>query len=286
MKKYYMSVIIGLAVFLLAACGDSATPTDGTTAKSDLTLEQVFNNAMARQESLQSVKANMAMEQEMAMTIDGEEGQMTSSSNIEMSMTAKPLALFVDGTIIMTMGGDEETFNMPISMYLTEADGLYMNDMMSGGWVKLPSDMYEELLGQMGANADAQEQLKQLESFLEDFKFEQTDGEYILTLNANGEKFNEMIFEQVSGSLGQQLGEEDYSAFDGIKIKDAKYVITVDKETFDITKIVMDFIMTIDIEGVLADVNTSSTITYSNFDAVDTITIPQDVLNTAIDSDF
>ena len=44
--------------------------------------------------------------------------------------------------------------------------------------------------------------------------------------------------------------------------------------------------MTIDIEGVLADVNTSSTITYSNFNAVDTITIPQDVLNTAIDSDF
>ena len=284
MKKYYMGAIIGLAVFSLAACGDSATPINETTAKSDLALEQVFSNAMERQESLQSVKANMTMEQEISA--EDEEVQMTSSTNIEMSMTAKPLALFVDGTISMTMANEEESFNMPISMYLTETDGLYMNDTMSSGWVKLPSDMYEELLAQMGANADPQEQLKRLESFLEDFKFEQTDGEYILTLNAIGEKFNEMILEQVSGSLGQQLGEEDYSAFDGIKLKDAKYIMTVDKETFDITKTVMDVIMTMDVEGVLADVNVSSTMTYSNFNAVDTITIPQDILNSAIDYDF
>ena len=284
MKKYYMGAIIGLAVFSLAACGDSATPINETTAKSDLALEQVFSNAMERQESLQSVKANMTMEQEISA--EDEEVQMTSSTNIEMSMTAKPLALFVDGTISMTMANEEESFNMPISMYLTETDGLYMNDTMSSGWVKLPSDMYEELLAQMGANADPQEQLNRLESFLEDFKFEQTDGEYILTLNAIGEKFNEMILEQVSGSLGQQLGEEDYSAFDGIKLKDAKYIMTVDKETFDITKTVMDVIMTMDVEGVLADVNVSSTMTYSNFNAVDTITIPQDILNSAIDYDF
>ena len=54
-------------LFTLAACGDSATPIDGTTEKSDLALEQVFNNAMERQESLKSVKANIAMEQETAM---------------------------------------------------------------------------------------------------------------------------------------------------------------------------------------------------------------------------
>ena len=286
MKKYYIGAILGLAVFALAACGDSATPIDGTTKKSDLALEQVFNNAMERQESLQSVKADMTMEQATAMTVEGEEIQMTSSTNMEMSLTAKPMALFADGTMSMTMAGQEESFNMPLKMYLTEADGFYMNDMMSGGWVKFPNDMYEDLLAQVGANADAQEQLQQLEPFLEDFKFEQTDGEYILTLHANGEKFNEMILEQVTGTLSQQLGEEGQSVFDGIKIEDAKYIITIDKETFDMKKIDMDFVMTMDVEGVLAKVNTSSTITYSSFNEIDTITIPQDVLNTAIDAGF
>ena len=286
MKKYFIGAVVGLAVFSLAACGDSATPTDGTTEKSDLTLEQVYNKALERQEGLQSVKASMEMEQEMAMTVDGEEVKMTSSSNVEMSITTNPLALFLDGTTSMTMAGEEESFSMPLSMYLTETDGFYMNDMMSGGWVKLPDEMYEDLLAQVGASADTQEQLQQMEPFLEDLKFSQTDGEYILTLNANGEKFNEMILEQVTGTLGQQLGEEEQSVMDGMKIEDAKYIITIDKETFDMTKIVMDFVMTIDVEGVLAKVNTLSTMTYSNFNSVDTITIPQDVLDTAIDMDF
>ena len=283
MKKYFIGAILGLAVFSLVACGDSATPINGAAEKSELTLEQVFNNTMERQESLQSVKANMTMEQETAMTIEGEEVQMTSSTNIEMSHTTKPMALFADGTMSMTIAGEDEAFNMPLKMYLTEADGFYMNDMMSNGWVKFPEDMYEDLLSQMGANTDAQEQLQQLKPFLKDFKFEQTDGEYILTLNANGEKFSEMILEQVTGTLGQQLGEEDLSAFDGMKIEDAKYIITIDKETFDMEKIAMDFVMTVDVEGVLAKVNTSSTITYSNFNAIDPITIPQDVINTAVD---
>jgi len=285
MKKYYFSTMIGLAVFSLTACGDSATPINETTEKSDLALEQVFNNAMERQESLQSVKADMSMEQDIAMTSEGEEVQMTSSTNIEMSMTTKPMALFVDGTMNMTMVDEEESLNMPLKMYLTEADGFYMSD-MNGDWIKLPKEMYEDTLLQVGANTDAKEQLQQLEPFLEDFKFEQTDTDYILTLTANGEKFNEMILEQVSGTLGQQFSEGDEISFEGINIKDANYIITVDKETFNITKIVMDFVMSMDVDGVLADVNTSSTTTYSNFNAVDTITIPQDVLNTAIDSGF
>ena len=231
MKKYFIGAVVGLAVFSLAACGDSATPTDGTTKKSDLTLEEVYTNAMERQESLQSVKANMEMEQEMEMTVDGEEVQMTSSTNVEMGITTKPMALFLDGTMSMTMAGEEESFSMPLNMYLTEADGFFMNDTMSGGWVRLPDDMYEDFLAQVGANADTQEQLQQMEPFLEDLDFSQTDGDYILTLNAKGEKFNEMLLEQVTGTLGQQLGEEEQSIMDGTKIEDAKYIITIDKET-------------------------------------------------------
>lgn len=286
MKKYFIGATIGVAAISLAACGDSATPTDGTTAKSDLTLEQVFDKAMERQESLQSTKATMTMEQGTAMTIEGEEVHMTSSTNMDMSMTVKPLGLIADGTMSMTMAGEEEPLEMPLKMYLTEADGFYMNDIMGEGWLKVPDEMYKDMLAQAGANADASEQLKQLEPFINDFTFEQTDAAYVLTLNANGEKFNEMVLEQVMGTMGQQLGEESQSLFDGIKFEDAKYIITIDKETFDTTKMDMDFVMTMDVEGVTSKVDTKSTIIYSDFNAVDTITIPQAVLDTATESAF
>ena len=284
MNKYFIGAVVGVAAFSLAACGDSATPIEGTTEKSDLALEEVFNKAMERQESLHSVKANIIMEQGIVMTVDGEEVQMTSSTNIVMSATVKPMAFFVDGTMSMTMAGEEESFDMPLNMYLTEADGFYMNDTMSGGWIKLPDEMYDELLAQVGANADTKEQLQQLKPFLKDFKFEQKNEEYILTLYANGEKFNDMILKQVAGSMSQQLDGE--ALLNGMEVKDAKYVITIDKQTFDTRKMNMDFVMKFDVEGMSAEVNTLSTITYSNFNNVDTIIIPQDVLDTAIDSDF
>ena len=284
MKKYFIGAIIGVAAISLAACGDSATPIDGTTAKSDLTLEQVFDKAMERQENLQSTKATMTMEQGTTMTIEGEEVHMTSSTNMDMSMTVKPMALIADGTMSMTMADEEET--LPLKMYLTEEDGFYMNNVMDEGWLKLPNDMYKDMLAQAGANADASEQLKQLEPFINDITFEQTDAAYILTLNAIGEEFHEMVLEQVMGTMEQQLGEDGQSLYEGIQFEDAKYIITIDKETFDITKMNLDFVMTMDIEGVTSKVNTASTIIYSDFNEVDTITIPQDVIDTAVESAF
>jgi hypothetical protein len=286
MKKFFIGATIGVAAISLAACGDSATPTDGTTAKSDLTLEQVFDKAMERQENLQSTKATMTMEQGTTMTIEGEEVHMTSSTNMDMSMTVKPMALIADGTMSMTMADEEETLEMPLKMYLTEEDGFYMNNVMDEGWLKLPNDMYKDMLAQAGANADASEQLKQLEPFINDITFEQTDAAYILTLNAIGEEFHEMVLEQVMGTMEQQLGEEGQSLYEGIQFEDAKYIITIDKETFDITKMDIDFVLTMDVQGVTSKINTASTIIYSDFNEVDTITIPQDVIDTAVESAF
>ena len=286
MKKYFIGAIIGVAAISLAACGDSATPTDGTTEKSDLTLEKVFDKALERQENLQSTKATMTMEQGTTMTIEGEEVHMTSSTNMDMSMTVKPMALIADGTMSMTMADEEETLEMPLKMYLTEEDGFYMNNVMDEGWLKLPNDMYKDMLAQAGANADASEQLKQLEPFINDITFEQTDKAYVLTLNAIGEEFHEMVLEQVMGTMEQQLGEDGQSLYEGIQFEDAKYIITIDKETFDITKMNLDFVMTMDIEGVTSKVNTASTIIYSDFNEVDAITIPQDVIDTAVESAF
>lgn len=284
-KKLFMGVTVGVAVLSLAACGSSADLTTGTTEKSDLTLEQVYDKAIERQESMQSAKANIVMDQVTAMTLEGEEMNMTSSTNMDMEMTVKPVAFFVDGTVTMEMAGESEAMDMPLQMYMTEADGFYMNDFMTGGWSKLPENLTEDMLAQMGAQADASEQLKQLKGFINDFTFEQTDDAYILTLVADGEKFNEVMLGQVMGSLNQ-LGEDEQSLLEGITFEDAKYVITIDKKTFDTVKMDMDFIMNMDVMGQQSKVDTKSTVTYSEFDNVDTITIPQEVLDTATETAF
>ena len=145
---------------------------------------------------------------------------------------------------------------------------------------------WKEILAQAGASANATEQLEQLKPFLDDFTFEQNDSAYILTLNAKGEKFNDLIFDQLEGTLGQSLGEDSVSAFEDIQFETAKYIITIDKKTFDTTKIVTDLAMVMNIEGTNAKVSTLSTINYGDFNKVDAITIPKDVIDNAIESEF
>ena len=47
------------------------------------------------------------------------------------------------------------------------------------------------MIGEMGGGADPTLDMEMFKDFMEDFKFEQTDDEYILTLAASGEKFSE-----------------------------------------------------------------------------------------------
>lgn len=286
MKKYFIGAMVGVAALSLAACNESATPIDGAKDTSKLTLEEVFTKTMERQESLQSVKATIDMDQSSVMEMDGEEFNMTSTSNIIMDLTTSPMTLLLDGTVSMKVNEEDESFDMPLQMYFTEADGLFMNDVMSEGWVKMPNDMYETLLAQAGANADSTEQLKQLQPFLEDFSFEQTDTSFILTLNATGEKFKELILEQMSGTLGEELDGEVSSIIEDMEYDNAKYILTIDKNTFDLTKVVLDLAVKTTMDGMSANISTSSTIHYSDFNKVDVITIPQHVIDTAVDASF
>ena len=262
MNKLFKAATVSVAILALAACSDSATPVDGTTDSSKLTLEDVFNKSMERQENLESVKANIEMEQTITMSMFGEEMNISTSTNMDMDLIAKPLAFYVDGGMTMAMEGEEEDFTMPLKMYFTESDGFFMQDTMTSDeatWMKLPNEAYEDILEEAGAASDASEQLLALKPYLSDFTFEQTNDTYVLTLNAQGEKFNDLILAEVEKALGEDtLGEEiDLS---DVQLDKANYVITIDKKTFDVTKIVLDMNMIMNIEGTESIIQTYSTV--------------------------
>ena len=125
MKKHYFLATSALAVLALAACGDTAAPVTGTQDESNLTLQQVFDKAIERQQTLKNVHAAVDMKQEMEMEFEGQQMLFTTASNFEMDAQQSPLAMFMTGTVAMDMGG--EMMEMPLEMYMTEADGFYMS---------------------------------------------------------------------------------------------------------------------------------------------------------------
>ena len=283
-KKLFIGMTIGTAV-LVAACGDTAEVKDDTTVKSDLTLEEVFEKTLERQQELKSAKADMSISQDMEMTMGDESFTASTVSDMKMEAVVEPMQLYVEGTTAMVDNESGEEMTMPLKMYMTEEDGFYLYEESMGGWFKMSGDSYVDILSQAGMQNDAAEQLKQLQQFLSDFTFEQTDKEFTLTLNAEGDKFMSFLLEQMSGALGEQ-SEEITTTLEGTTIEGAKYVLTIDKETFDLTNMVMDLVMTMEIEGMATKIDQSSTVDYYDFNSIESIVIPQEVIDTAQEMGF
>lgn len=278
-----------LATFIVNAL----TTTSTIPQPSTLTLDEVFNKALAKQQDVKSMKATMTMTQAMEVS-DGEETIKTNSStNMTMAAVIDPMQFFIDGTVAMTEPESGEAMEMPLKMYMTAKDGMYMYEATEGAWIKFPSEMYNAMLGQAGLQVSAADQLEMLKKFAKDFTLKEKANSYILTLNADGEKFTELIKEQVSALLPmmesgteetvEEVVTEDeiMASLNNLSFENIKYQLTIDKETFDIKNIVIDMTLALAIEDIKMKIDQKSTIKYDEFNTISTITIPQEVLNNA-----
>ncbi|MFJ7950164.1 DUF6612 family protein [Lysinibacillus sp. NPDC096418] len=278
MKKFFTVLSAGAVALVLTACNTSATPEKGTTDTSKLTLEQVYEKAVERQVDIKSMSAIMDMEQAMKV-VNGEETiEMNMDSQIDMDMITKPLAMHLSGTMSAPdmFGGGTEDSKLPIEMYMKQDQGFFMKDETSGSWMKLPNEQFDAILDQTASSANAQEQLAQLKEYIDDFTFKQTDDTYVLTLNAQGDAFKELIQSEMDKTIGA-----GNNPLDGLSIDKANYVIYIDKETFDTNKMDMEFDLIMKVEGQEVSIQTKSVVTYSEINNIDSIDIPQSIIDTA-----
>lgn len=281
MKKIFKVLAVGTLALTLAACNSSASPTKDTTKTSNLTLEQVYDKAVDRQSDIKSASANMDMTQVTKVGSGEEAMEFSINSKMEMDIIVDPLAMHLSGSMSMPdmMSEGQETTDMPIEMYMKKDAGLFMKDVTTDSWLKLPDENFDAILDQTASSADAKEQLEQLKKFINDFTFEQTDKEYVLTLEAKGDKFKELIDSEINKSI-EDMGLEE-NPMEQLTIEKINYVLHIDKETFDTKKMDMNFDLKMTVEGDELLMNTKSVVTYTDFNHLKTIDIPQSIVDNA-----
>lgn len=270
----------GAIALTLAGCGESAEPSEETDPKetSDLTLEELFAKTTAASEEAKSFHMDVVTNQTMVM---GPEMAMDMKMDVSMDMTVEPLAFYQKAQSSFVSEGMEDMPAMETEMYYT-AEGLYSYDPMMDMWVKLPADGMEDLEALMTGqqSGDLTGQLEQLEAFQDDFTFEQTGDEFVLTLDAAGEEYEKLISEE----MGQMIGELDGEAqeiLDGMTIHKIYYEIFIDKETFQPNTINMTMDFDMEMEGESVNIQSDMQAEYSNFNGIDTITVPAEVIENA-----
>jgi len=285
MNNWMKGIATGILVLGLGACSTTAEPKmDPDTGKkvevqnkSEMTAQEVYEKAMAVSEEQKSMHAKMDIDQ--LIKVPSQEFEMNSKIQMDMDMVMEPLAMYQK--MKMDMG---EQGKMEMEIYMTDA-GFLMKEPESGDWIKLPSEMYEEMSGQLSGGADPTLDMNIFKEFVEDFKFEQTDDAYILTLSAAGDKFSN-LFKKVAAEnmpAGMEINEEQAEMMENMEVKSLEYEIFIDKKTFYTNAFNMNMDMTMKVQGEEMHIDQKVKADISKINEIDTIKIPQEILDNAVD---
>lgn len=99
----------------------------------------------------------------------------------------------------------------------------------SGVWMQLPKELSDTVLQMPEQQMNPAEQLNQLKEFADDFSFKQDDAQYILSLKASGDKFDQFLKDNAKQLMPDQLKENE-ELFNNLKFKNVEYEIFIDKK--------------------------------------------------------
>lgn len=285
MKKWLQGLGIGVLALGLAACGSAAEPKkDAETGKevelenkSEMTAQEVYKKAMEVSEEQKSMHAVMDIDQKISMA--SQEVEMDSKIKMDMDVIVEPLAMYQKMSMDMGELGAAE-----MELYMTEA-GFFMYEPELDQWIKMGTDMYDEMMAQMGGETDPTLDMKMFNEFKDEFKFEQTDDEYILTLSASGDKFSGLMKELMGSALpaDMEMTEEDAELLENIDVKSLEVVMYIDKETFYTNAFDLDMDMTMKIEEEEMRIVQKMKSVISKINEIDEIVVPQEVIDEAVD---
>lgn len=298
--------MMAMLIVVLVACADSSstdsTETDDTgdvetsegaedveneesDAASEITLEEVYEKAIERQNEINSMSADIVMDQNIVLDESGETFEMKSNSNLQSDFTIDPVASYMHGTVTAFDPMSEQEIELETEMYMLE-DAFYMYDSEGDQWLVLPLEEMEAVLGQSAQQIDATEQLELLESIISEFSLEEEGDEYILKLDAAEDKFTEFVIEEMKALQSVGITEAEEDIVNLINYDKVSYVLKINKDTYDMTAMDLVLNMTLEEGDESLVMNTDTKITFSNFDGIDAIEVPQEVVDEAVPVEY
>lgn len=224
---------------------------------------------------LNSFSTNMDILQTMSMM--GEE--ITVDMNLNMDMVVDPLGMYQYMSMNMEELGDEE---MTSESYFTK-DGFYSYDSMIAQWVKYDDEMTLELLDLSNYQMDPIAQFEMMEKYYQNVVIIEHKDTYVLQTSISGDGFQDLLDEMLNiPGLGLG-GDLDSAGFElDMTINQMDMVTVIDKETLYPLSGTMVSDMTMGIEGEEINIAQDVKYTYSNFNEIEEIVIPQEVIDKAV----
>lgn len=269
-------------ILFLTACNEEAAPVsengndaakaeEAKNGEAELTAKEVYKKMVEASSEVKSLGLKLDIEQEISTEADGI--ILTTETRTDSKMIQEPLSLYQQIEVYYKnpATGEQEG---KIDQYLTD-EGFFMHDIEGDQWGRYNADYAEVAKGlnlQPGTNQ--LDSLKDLESFADDFTFEQEADQYVLTLAGNDEKLNEFV----KGTLPANIPELE-TALESMTLQEVEYEIFIDKNTFLPSVMNVDMNIGISENGNSLVLEQSIESSYYDYNKIDKIVLPKEALD-------
>lgn len=285
LKKWLGLVTIAL---VLSACGEAAQSEKAeepatepeqevevesdNTKEAEMTVEEILGESIKAMADVNGFTTEMDMTQEM--TLPGEEDSLTTQSKITMELTQDPLAMHQ----VMEMDVPEMG-KMATEMYMAD-NNVYFKDEVEDAWFTYPEDLTQELVDLQDMQMKPEEQLEILKKNSEHLSYEEKDGQYVVTVEGSAASLQEFA-QELNSSLSDELTSELDDMMSMADITELDFTLYIDKETFYQTKMDMYMVLELTVEGETLNIESTTHATFDNFDEVEEIKVPEEVVENA-----
>lgn len=277
MRKWLIAIVT-ISTMLFVACSDATAPSDEVDTDIDVTAKEVYDRAIQQSEDLDSSSFKILMEQSLDL---GEDEPLITKADLTGDLINDPFTMYQSGTISI---GDKTIGEMDIDMEMyAEEDEVYVYENMFNNWMKTNMDDINSLGIHMGEGNSPFAQTKDLEEFMDEFSLKQTKDAFFLTLDTDSDAFKEVIIGELQGV--EFLIDEELDLLNNITIDQLAYALTIDKETYNILSLEIEFDIHLSEGDESFTIRSIIVAEFSDFNEVDKIEIPQEVLDEAVEAD-
>lgn len=286
MKKLAIFVVSAMLVLGMTACGANEKGSNGNNSSTNTeqspgtnnglketipTAEELIEKSTVASAELKSFSMDMKMKQNITMT----QGDQTEEQLVDMAMKSdfikEPLKMVQEIEIVMPEG------KQLMTQYVTK-EGVYTQ--VDGTWIKQPDTIVEQMTTSLEESVKPEKQLEYFKTIAKDTKITVENDNYIMTAELSGDGVKELAKSLLS--QGGASNDQMSALLDTMNIKAIKIVSGMNKETLLPTKSDVTMSAEMEQEGIKISFDIDLTSTYSKYNEVGEINIPQEALDAQI----
>lgn len=278
-------MIGALLAVSLAACGNdtdkSATPSAGNEPATESnkpaeqkavvpTLDELLAKTSEASKALKSFTTEANIDQKIKVDAGEQSQDQEVKTSLKMDIIKDPMTIYQEVELDMPGQGKQN-----VKQYIT-SDNIYSQ--VGDQWVTIPEDQTKELIEQMKASMNPEQELDQFKKVEDNIKITEEGDSYVMSADVSGDNVKDL-----AKSLMEQNGSDAQlqAMLEQMTIKSMKMKYMINKETSLLESVDVDMVMELEQEGQKMTMDMKMDTKFSNHDKVEEIKVPQEALDSA-----